>query len=70
VADCLARGELGMPIPCEKCGRKSYNKRQGFISLSWYECSKCGNEIMQVETDLAKLVYEKVQRQWSLNSRA
>jgi len=44
-----------MPIPCEKCGRKSLNKRGGFLYIAVYLC-KCGSETFQIETDVEEIL--------------
>jgi hypothetical protein len=44
-----------MPIPCEKCGRKSLNKRGGFVNIAVYMC-KCGSETFHIETDVEEIL--------------
>lgn len=44
-----------MPIPCEKCGRKSLNKRGAFINIVVYMC-KCGSETINIETDVEEFI--------------
>ena len=50
-----------MPIPCKICGRKSLNKRGGFLNIAVYSC-KCGAETFQIETDVKELLRNSEQR--------